>query len=82
MMGAKMLKLTTPLAAGAAMLAMTSLALATNTPCSGSKGGISRCSGQYFICNDGSTSQSKKNCQAVFHGGGDADDSGDKPEKK
>lgn len=32
------------------------------TPCSGSKGGISHCMGRYFVCNDGSTSQSKRDC--------------------
>ena len=31
-------------------------------PCSGSKGGISHCDGAKFICNDGSTSASKKHC--------------------
>lgn len=35
---------------------------ATNTPCSGKKGGIAYCSGGKFICNDGSTSASKKTC--------------------
>lgn len=48
-----------------ALLAFTlsaSAANATNTPCSGKKGGVSHCMGKYFICNDGSTSQSKKNC--------------------
>ncbi|QDL53118.1 hypothetical protein [Rhodoferax aquaticus] len=39
-------------------------ALATNTPCSGKKGGISHCMGQHFVCNDGTTSQSKKICSA------------------
>lgn len=41
---------------------------AANTPCSGSKGGISHCQGETFICNDGSVSASKKSCQAVFGG--------------
>ena len=40
------------------------VAQAANTPCSGRKGGISHCMGQYFICNDGTTSQSKKVCSA------------------
>lgn len=65
-----------------AFFVFSNFAMATNTPCSGSKGGISHCNGQSFICNDGSTSQSKKNCQAVFRSGNDANDSGDKPEKK
>lgn len=33
-------------------------------PCSGSKGGISHCSGALFMCNDGTASQSKRNCAA------------------
>lgn len=33
-------------------------------PCSGSKGGISHCSGAIFMCNDGTASQSKRNCSA------------------
>lgn len=37
-------------------------AYATNTPCSGSKGGIKACMGEKFLCNDGSTSASKKKC--------------------
>jgi hypothetical protein len=39
-------------------------AFATNTPCSGRKGGISHCQGSTFICNDGSVSGSKRNCSA------------------
>ena len=35
-------------------------------PCSGRKGGINHCDGKYFICNDGSTSQSKKICSEEF----------------
>lgn len=34
-----------------------------NTPCSGKKGGISHCMGQFFVCRDGTTSQSKKDCR-------------------
>lgn len=37
---------------------------AANYPCSGSKGGVARCNGALFICNDGSISGSKKNCSA------------------
>jgi len=37
-------------------------ASAQNTPCSGKKGGVSRCEGSKFVCNDGSYSQSKKVC--------------------
>ncbi|WP_160286903.1 hypothetical protein ACA097_00915 [Pseudomonas sp. QL9] len=39
---------------------------ATNTPCSGHKGGISRCDGELFLCNDGSISGSKKSCPAYL----------------
>lgn len=35
---------------------------AANTPCSGKKGGIASCDGAKFVCNDGSISQSKRNC--------------------
>ena len=37
-------------------LAAASPARATNYPCSGAKGGVARCMGRYFICNDGTTS--------------------------
>lgn len=36
---------------------------AANYPCSGMKGGVSHCQGTTFICNDGSVSGSKRNCQ-------------------
>lgn len=39
---------------------------AANTPCSGKKGGIARCDGDLFLCNDGSISGSKKSCAAMF----------------
>lgn len=38
------------------------IAKAGNTPCSGKKGGVSHCLNGKFICNDGSTSASKKVC--------------------
>src|SRR5690606_1384946 len=45
------------------MLVLSPLqAEARNTPCSGSKGGISHCAGSRFVCNDGSISGSKKVC--------------------
>lgn len=34
-------------------------------PCSGSKGGISHCDGEQFVCKDGSYSQSKKICSGI-----------------
>ena len=45
-------------------------ASATNYPCSGKKGGISHCQGDTFICNDGSTSASKRSCQQERGSGG------------
>lgn len=41
---------------------------AANYPCSKGKGGVSHCSGKKFICNDGSTSKSKKICPVAVHG--------------
>ena len=41
-------------------------AWAGNTPCSGKKGGIDRCDGDLFLCNDGSVSASKKSCSALY----------------
>lgn len=35
-----------------------------NKPCTGKKGGISHCAGQFFVCRDGTTSQSKKDCRS------------------
>lgn len=34
-----------------------------NTPCSGAKGGIAKCSGAQFVCKDGSVSESKRDCR-------------------
>jgi hypothetical protein len=47
-------------------LAIPSITFAQNTPCSGKKGGISHCEGSKFVCNDGSHSQSKKDCSSVL----------------
>ncbi|MDR2240027.1 MAG: hypothetical protein LBE33_06240 [Zoogloeaceae bacterium] len=41
---------------------------AASAPCGGSKGGISRCEGEKFICNDGSVSASKKKCSTAEYG--------------
>lgn len=48
----------------AAAALIWSSAAAANYPCSGGKGGVARCNGALFICNDGSISGSKKNCSA------------------
>ena len=51
------------LAVALALVVATS-AVAQNKPCSGKKGGIARCMPDgKFLCNDGSTSASKKKCQ-------------------
>ena len=51
----------------AVLLALLSAsAVAANTPCSGKKGGIDRCDGDLFLCNDGSISGSKKSCAAMY----------------
>lgn len=44
-------------------------AQAANYPCSGSKGGVAHCSGELFVCNDGSISGSKKVCTGPQGGG-------------
>ncbi|WP_395501803.1 YdcA family protein [Ectopseudomonas mendocina] len=41
---------------------------AANQPCSGKKGGIARCDGELWVCNDGSISGSKRNCSAAYGG--------------
>ncbi|MDO9571164.1 MAG: hypothetical protein Q7J58_17580 [Hydrogenophaga sp.] len=38
--------------------------VAANTPCSGKKGGISHCTGDKFVCKDGTISASKKTCRS------------------
>ncbi|PBB81240.1 hypothetical protein CK218_12805 [Mesorhizobium sp. WSM3879] len=54
--------------AGCVVVIFSPSASATNTPCSGYKGGISWCQGSTFTCNDGSVSASKKNCSAYMGG--------------
>ena len=56
------------------LLALPFIAHATNTPCSGKKGGISHCDSSTFVCNDGSTSASKKDCSVYMGGGSSASD--------
>ena len=48
---------------------------ATNSPCSGKKGGISHCRGAMFVCQDSSTSASKQDCRTYEGGRYDTDDS-------
>jgi hypothetical protein len=49
----------------AMLLTLPEISTARNTPCSGSKGGISHCRGEKFVCNDKSTSASKKTCSGL-----------------
>ena len=51
-----------------AVVAIAPNAMAVNEPCSGSKGGISNCQGETFVCNDGSVSASKKSCTQYIGG--------------
>lgn len=51
------------------LMAFGSAVWAGNIPCSGKKGGIDRCDGELFLCNDGSISASKKSCSAMYDGG-------------
>lgn len=48
----------------AAALLLPIASNAANLPCSGKKGGIAHCEGAQFVCNDGTISQSKRNCTA------------------
>lgn len=50
-------------------LGLSQLSHAANYPCSGKKGGVARCDGPVFVCNDGSISGSKRNCSAERSGG-------------
>lgn len=56
------------MSAGAFLLFAVAAVQATNTPCSGRKGGIAGCQGETFICNDGSASASKKSCSSYMGG--------------
>jgi len=53
-------------------ITLAGTALAANTPCSGSKGGIAGCDGELFLCKDGSISGSKRNCLAYTGQGGNS----------
>jgi len=55
-----------PLLLAVALTALSLQTEAANTPCSGRKGGIARCDGELFLCNDGSISGSKKSCPAYL----------------
>lgn len=65
-----------------AMLAFQGVAFAENTPCSGKKGGVAHCRGNLFVCQDGSTSGSKKDCRTYEGGRHDADKADQLPSEK
>jgi hypothetical protein len=48
------------------ILGLAQMSQAANYPCSGKKGGVARCDGALWLCNDGSISASKRNCSAVY----------------
>ncbi|MFI8482952.1 hypothetical protein ACIGCM_20535 [Pseudomonas sp. NPDC078700] len=54
------------------LLCLAQTSVAANQPCSGKKGGIARCDGELFVCNDSSISGSKRNCSAELNGGASA----------
>jgi endonuclease G len=50
------------------LLLLPLISVAGGNPCSGKKSGISHCKGSQFICNDGSTSKSTKDCSRYISG--------------
>ena len=50
------------------LLLLPHISVAGGKPCSGKKSGISHCKGSQFICNDGSTSKSTKDCSRYITG--------------
>lgn len=51
-----------------ALLLIPLTTIASGKPCSGKKGGISHCEDSQFVCNDGSTSKSTKDCTSYISG--------------
>jgi endonuclease G len=51
-----------------ALLLIPLTTIAGGKPCSGKKGGISHCEDSQFVCNDGSTSKSTKDCTSYISG--------------
>jgi endonuclease G len=49
------------------LLLLLPLSSWAGVPCSGKKAGISHCNGSQFVCNDGSTSKSTKDCSSFFN---------------
>ena len=50
------------------LLLLPLASVAGDKPCSGKKGGISHCEGSQFVCNDGSSSKSTKDCSRYITG--------------
>ena len=50
------------------LLLLPLISIAVGKPCSGKKGGISHCEGSQFVCNDGSSSKSTKDCSSYITG--------------
>ena len=48
------------------ILLLLPLSTRAGAPCSGKKAGIAHCNGSQFVCNDGSTSKSTKDCSRFF----------------
>ncbi|MDP1773016.1 MAG: DNA/RNA non-specific endonuclease [Methylobacter sp.] len=48
------------------ILLLLPLSTWAGAPCSGKKAGIAHCNGSQFVCNDGSTSKSVKDCSSFF----------------
>lgn len=67
---------------GLLLAGLPGVALARNTPCSGSKGGIKACLGDKFLCNDGTTSASKQKCSGTYEAGEDGPGSAKKARRK
>lgn len=65
-------KLTAAVFATALVLASGAALAKGRQPCSGSKGGVSHCEGETFMCNDGSASRSTRSCSASGAGGSSA----------
>ena len=51
-----------------ALLLLPLSTIAGGKPCSGKKAGISHCEGSQFVCNDGSSSKSTKDCSSYISG--------------
>ena len=55
---------TAPAALAACIALLAPAADAANYPCSKGKGGVSHCMGTFYVCHNGTTSQSKTACSA------------------